>query len=583
MRASALNIVTYREDPAGAEVASHRLLLRAGLIHKSGAGRYLYTPLMLRVLRKIERIIREEMNRAGALEVQMPILQDKGLWEDSGRWDGYVASNTMFTLIDRKGAPMCLGPTHEEVITDYARSAIRSHKQLPVNYYQIHTKFRDEIRPRFGLMRVKEFLMKDAYSFDADEEGLDRSYSAMSVAYHRLFARMGLETLVVEADSGDIGGTGSQEFMVAADVGEDSVIFCAKCGYSANVEKAVSRVAPPEKEEPRPMRVEDTPSIKTVDELVAFFPDVPRHRMVKTIHYSAVHASHEQALVALIRGDQEINEVKLLNQAGGLMLRPATEEEVRARTGAEVGFAGPVGLEGEIKIIADETVRGMVNVLCGLNRTDAHALDVNFGRDCPEPAFADIRSAHGAEPCANCSETLGERRGIEVGHIFKLGTKYSVEMGATFLDENGKSQPLVMGCYGIGVSRIAAAAVEQQHDDWGCIWPLPIAPFEVVVIPADAKKESVASAAERIYAELNEAGIEVVIDDRKMKPGPKFKDADLIGFPYKIIVGRGIDRDGTVEVKARTGEASEDLPVTDVVDWIVARVVAERLSDLPGT
>ncbi|MAG31398.1 MAG: proline--tRNA ligase, partial [Deltaproteobacteria bacterium] len=373
MRATALNIVTYREDPADAEVASHRLLLRAGLIHKSGAGRYLYAPLMWRVLRKIEGIIRQEMDRAGALEVQMPILQDKGLWEDSGRWDGYLASNTMFTLTDRRGAQMCLGPTHEEVITDYARSAIHSHKQLPVNYYQIHTKFRDEIRPRFGLMRVKEFLMKDAYSFDADEEGLDRSYSAMSIAYHRLFARMGLETLVVEADSGDIGGTGSQEFMVAADVGEDSVIFCSKCGYSANVERATSRFDPPEEDEARPMRIEDTPNIKTVDELDAFFPDVPRHRMVKTIHYTSVHADREEAVVALIRGDQEINEVKLLNKAGGLMLRPATEEEVRARTGAEVGFAGPVGLEEEIEIIADETVRGMTNVLCGLNRTDAHA------------------------------------------------------------------------------------------------------------------------------------------------------------------------------------------------------------------
>ncbi len=579
MRATALNVVTYREDPADAEVVSHRLLLRAGLIHKSGAGRYLYGPLMWRVLRKIEQIIREEMDRAGALEVQMPILQDRRLWTESGRWDSYLKSNTMFTLEDRRGSVMCLGPTHEEIITDYARSVVRSHKQLPVNYYQIHTKFRDEIRPRFGLMRVKEFIMKDAYSFDADGAGQDRSYSAMSDAYHRLFRRMGLEVLVVEADSGDIGGTGSQEFMVAAEAGEDAIIYCPKCDYAANVEKAVSRFAEPLRESPRPIRIESTPDIKTVEQLAGFFPDVPAHRMVKTIHYTSAHADHEEAIVALIRGDQEINEIKLLNEVGGLVLRPATEAEVSVRSGADVGFAGPVDLQGDCKIVADETLRGMVNVLCGVNRTDHHALDVNFGRDCPIPDFADIRSARGGEPCATCGAELGQRRGIEVGHIFKLGTKYSAAMGATFLDAAGASQPLVMGCYGIGVSRIAAAAIEQRHDEWGCAWPVPVAPYEVIIIPADAKKESVVQAAERLYESLSEAGIEVLLDDRKMKPGPKFKDADLIGFPYKIIAGRGIDRDGTVEIKERLGGGKWELPVDEAGEWIAARVRAERRPD----
>lgn len=583
MRASAMNIVTYREDPADAEVASHRLLQRAGLIHKSGAGRYLYTPLMWRVLRKIEQIIREEMDRAGALEVQMPILQDRKVWEDSGRWDGYVKSNTMFTLRDRRGAEMCLGPTHEEIITDYARSIIRSHKQLPVNYYQIHTKFRDEIRPRFGLMRVKEFLMKDAYSFDADQEGLDHSYDVMARAYHRLFARIGLETLVVDADSGDIGGTGSQEFMIAADVGEDAIIFCASCGYSANSEKASSRFAPPAGDAPRPMHIEETPNIRTVDELVAFFPELSAERMVKTIHYTAIHADREQAVVAMIRGDQEINEIKLLNVVGGLTLRPATEEEILARTGAEVGFAGPIGLQGDFQIVADLTVQGMTNVLCGVNQNHRHALDVNFGRDCPEPTYADFRLARAGEGCPRCGQPLGERRGIEVGHIFKLGTKYSAAMGATFLNAEGKSRPLVMGCYGIGVSRIAAAAIEQSHDRWGCIWPISIAPYEVIVIPVDMKKPQMVESAEQIYRELQAAGIEVVLDDRAQKAGPKFKDADLIGFPFKIVAGRGIERDGTVELKHRVGGETEELPIAEAIARVIELVKAGRNRDLNAT
>lgn len=576
MRASALNLVTYREDPADAEVPSHRLLQRAGLIHKSGAGRYLYTPLMWRVLRKIEQIIREEMDRAGALEVQMPILQDQQLWQQSGRWDAYIASGLMFHLQDRRGTEMCLGPTHEEIITDYARSTVRSHKQLPVNYYQIHTKFRDEIRPRFGLMRVKEFLMKDAYSFDANEEGLDRSYEAMAQAYRRLFARIGLETLVVDADSGDIGGTGSQEFMIAADVGEDAIIFCTGCGYSANVEKAGSRFDAPVDEALREMHVEETPNIRTVEELAGFFPEVPPARMVKTIHYTLTRADGDRALAALIRGDQEINEVKLLNAAGGLSLRPATEEEILTRTGTEVGFAGPIGLPEEILIVADQSVENMCNLLCGVNQDHRHALDVNLGRDCPLPPYHDIRNARSGEPCLSCGLPLGERRGIEVGHIFKLGTKYSAAMGATFLDAAGKSLPLVMGCYGIGVSRIAAAAIEQSHDKWGCIWPVSIAPYEVAVIAVNTNQKAMIEAAERIYEALLAAGIEAVLDDRPMKAGPKFKDADLIGFPYKVVAGRGVENEGLVELKHRASGETEELGIDAVVERLIELVVPAR-------
>lgn len=577
MRASALNIVTYREDPADAEIASHRLLQRSGLIHKSGAGRYLYTPLLWRVLRKITQIVRQEMDRAGALEVQMPVLQDRGVWEESGRWEAYVSSNTMFTLEDRRGAQMCLGPTHEEVVTDYARSVVRSYKQLPVNYYQIHTKFRDEIRPRFGLMRVKEFIMKDAYSFDVDAEAQDRSYRLMHDAYLRIFGRMHLEALVVDADSGDIGGTGSQEFMVAADAGEDAIIICESCGYSANSEKAETRFEAPGEEEEREMRILPTPDVRTVEELAAFFPEVPPARMVKTIHYTVTHADREEAVVVMIRGDQEINEVKLKNHVGGLTLRAATEEEVKERTRAEVGFAGPVNLADDLRLLADQTVQGMRNVLCGVNRTDHHALDAKWGRDFRAPELADLRLGRAGEPCGRCGAEVIERRGIEVGHIFKLGDKYTKAMGANFLNPNGKAQAMVMGCYGIGVSRVAAAAVEQSHDDWGIIWPMPIAPFEVAVIPVDHKRDEMRGAAEEIYEALKAAGVDAMLDDRPQKAGVKFKDADLIGFPLKVVIGRSFVSDGVVEVKLRTSKDAENLSVAEAIER-VKTLVAEAKS-----
>ncbi len=569
MRASRLHIVTYREDPADAEVASHRLMARSGLIFKVSSGLYAYGPLLWRSLLKAQTIIREELAEAGALEVQLPILQAEDLWRQSGRWEVYKASGTMFTATDRKNTTYGLAPTAEEVITAYARSTIKSYKQLPVCLYQIHTKFRDEIRPRFGLLRVKEFLMKDAYSFDADEEGLDQSYEAMRQAYHRIFARMGLESFGVDADPGDIGGSGSMEFMLAADTGEDDILIEESSGYAANVEKATSRWAPPVVEAARPLRIEDTPDIRSCDQLQEFFPDVPKDRMVKTVLFKAVHMDHEVFWAALIRGDQEINEIKLRNHCGGLTIEMLTEPQIEQHTGAKQGFAGPIGLSEAFHVVADETVRGMPNLLCGLNQTDKHALDVNIGRDFPEPEYADFRTARAGEPGPISGDPLILRRGIEVGHIFKLGSKYSAPMDATFMGQDGRPTPFVMGCYGIGVSRVVAAAVEQNNDEQGIAWPVPLAPFEFVVANLTPKKEAITAASEELYEAAKAAGIETMIDDRKLSPGAKMKDLELIGFPYVVVVGRSLETEGVVELKHRaTGEVEKLAP-----DAVLARVV----------
>ncbi len=578
MLASRAHIVTYRDNPADADVASHRLMARAGLIHKSASGLYVYSPLMWKVLQKIIRIVAEEMAKAGALEIQVPILQERKLWEESGRWNRYLASRTMLTTEDRKGTVYGLAPTAEEVFCDYARATARSYRQLPINLFQIHTKFRDEIRPRFGLLRVKEFIMKDAYSFDADEEGQDASYRAMKGAYERLFRRMGLDAFAVDADSGDIGGSGSQEFMVAASAGEDAILFDPISGYAANVEKAVSRLSPPEgaDEAQRPLRREPTPGIKTCEQLAVCFPEVSVGRMVKTLIYIARYQEKEAPWAVLMRGDQEVNEVKLANHTGALSVRLATDEEVKDATGAETGFAGPLGLPSGTKVVADLSVKGMRNFLCGVNTTDWHALDVNLGRDLPEPVYADVRTAREGELAVGSGQPLLLRRGIEVGHIFKLGTKYSSAMNAVFTDGEGKEKPFVMGCYGIGVSRIAAATVEQNHDADGILWPMPISPFEVVVLAMSPQNALQSGAAKGLYQELQQRGVDVLYDDRDLKPGVKLKDADLLGFPYKIIVGRTWEQTGQVELKSRrTGEVRL-LPLGEAAAEIALMVGSER-------
>lgn len=578
MRASQLHLVTYREDPAEAEVISHKLMVRAGYIFKVSSGVYAYAPLMWRVLRKVEQIVREELDRDGALEVQLPILQSSELWEQSGRWENYVKSGTMFQVTDRGGSTYGLAPTAEEVITAYARASVTSYKQLPLCLYQIHTKFRDEIRPRFGLLRGKEFLMMDAYSFDTDQKGLDVWYERMRLAYHRIFHRMDLEAFGVDADPGDIGGSGSMEFMIASDTGEDSILIEPNGDYAANVEKASSRCPAPasKDEEPNALRIEDTPGIRTCEQLHGFFPEVALSRMVKTVLFKAVHAEKEQLWAALIRGDQEINEIKLKNHTGGLALEMLTEDEIRTSTGAEQGFAGPIGLPETFQVVADKSVRGMRNLLCGCNQTDKHALDVNVGRDFAEPAYVDFRMAREGEPGPRTGEPLALRKGIEAGHIFKLGSVYSSAMGATFMAENGKPAPFVMGCYGIGVSRIAAAAVEQFADERGIVWPVPIAPFEVAVACLSAKDDELVAAAEQVAADLEAQGLEVMLDDRKLSAGAKMKDLELIGIPYLVLIGRTWKNEGKAEVRNRRADTTENLTPDELTSSLVAQIRSER-------
>ncbi len=568
MRLSQALFVTRREDPADAEVASHRLFVRAGFLEKLSSGVYIYTHLMWRVIKKIMRIVTEEMDRAGAQEVMLPILQPREIWDQSGRWDDYVGAGILFTLKDRKGAEHCLGPTHEEVITFLARRQIESYKQLPVILYQQQVKFRDEIRPRFGLMRAREFIMKDAYSFDRDEAGLEVSYRKMHEAYSRIFRRCGLEFIVVQADPGQIGGTGSEEFMVIADTGEDEILWCERkeaCGYAANREKAESIIDPNPDEEMRESHVEHTPNIRTVEELSEFFGLSPK-KMVKTLLYRALWKDREELWAVLIRGDQEVNETKLVNHTGAAAVVLADDETIERETGAKVGFAGPIGLPEHIRVVADSSVRGLKNFLCGLNRTDYHILDVNFGRDLPEPDYAELRLAGPGEFCPWCKEgRLRLSRGIEVGHIFKLGTKYSEAMEAYFLDEDNQRRPLVMGCYGIGSSRIAAAAVEQNHDEKGMVWPPAIAPYHVCIIPIKPDDGEMMGKAEELYRRLWEGGVEAVLDDRELSPGVRFRDADLIGYPLKVVVGRKTLETGLIEVERRRNGEKLSIPDQELI------------------
>ncbi len=553
MRVSQLLIPTLREDPGEAEVVSHRLMLRAGLIRKLAAGIYTYLPLGLRVIRKIEQIIREEMNRAGAQEVLMPVASPAELWRETGRWDFY--GKELLRFKDRHEREFCLGPTHEEVITDLIRREVRSYRQLPLNCYQIQTKFRDEIRPRFGLMRGREFIMKDAYSFDADEDAARVSYQNMYDAYCRIFSRCGLEFRPVEADTGLIGGISSHEFMVLAETGEETIVFDDEGTYAANVERA--EVPPPadgSSETLGPLEKVSTPGMRTVEEVTRFL-GVPTERLVKTLLYK----TPKETVAVLLRGDHEANEVKIKKLLGAAELELADPDPVAAATGAPVGYAGPVQLRG-MRILADQAVRVVRNVVVGANLADTHYRNANYDRDFSVDQFADLRNARAGDRAPRGGGILRATKGIEVGHVFMLGTKYSAAMNATFLDAQGHSQLAVMGCYGIGVGRTAAAAIEQHHDAKGIIWPLPIAPFHLHLLPL-SQSGKVAEATHSLYEALVQAGVDVLLDDRDERAGVKFNDADLIGIPYQLVVGEKGLAQNSVEFKdRRTGTATRLTP-----------------------
>ncbi len=559
MRYSKLFLPTLKEVPAEAEVISHKLMLRAGMIRKLASGLYSYLPLGLMALRKVENIVREEMNRAGAQELLLPMVQPAELWKESGRWDHY--GKELLRLEDRHQRQFCLGPTHEEVITDLVRKEVRSYRDLPLNLYQIQSKFRDEIRPRFGLMRGREFIMKDAYSFDADEEALDRTYRAMYDAYCRIFERCGLDFRPVEADTGSIGGHASHEFMVLAETGEDSIACCTACEFAANVEMAEAVDPGPTNQGggEAPMKKVSTPDKRTVEEVTGFLGIEPRE-LVKTI----VFVADGRLVAAMVRGDHELNEVKLQRFIGAGDLRLASEDEVKAATGAQVGFAGPVNLSKEVEVVADRAVLHMKDFVAGANEPHAHLVGINWGRDLPLPRLGDLRTVTEADPCPRCGAPLEIKKGIEVGHVFKLGTKYSEALGATFLDDKGKERPLIMGCYGIGIGRTVAAAIEQNHDEKGIIFPLPLAPFQVIVSVMNTKDEAMNRAAEKIYKEFMEQGIEVLLDDRKERPGVKFKDAELIGIPVRVTVGKRVKEEGVVEVTRRSTGETAVIPMEEV-------------------
>ncbi len=552
MRLSRYYAPTLKEDPADAEVVSHKLMLRAGMIRKLTSGIYTFLPLGLRSLNKAARICREEMDRAGALEILMPGVQPADLWQETGRWEFY--GKELLRFRDRHDRDYCLGPTHEEVVTDLVRNEVRSYRQLPLNLYQVQTKFRDEIRPRFGLMRGREFVMKDAYSFDKDEDGANASYKAMYDAYCRIFSRLGLRFRAVEADTGSIGGNYSHEFMVLADTGEDTIAACMACEYGANLEKAEAVCAGEKSAACGPYQLVPTPGQHTVEEVAAFL-GLPAASIVKTLLFDV----DGEPVAALVRGDRELNDIKLKNALNAQNAALATPEQVTAWTKAPVGFAGPVGLAVKT-IIADRELALGTDWVVGANAADAHLVHVDLDRDAAVTRYADLRNVTEGDPCPKCGAPLTLTKGIEVGHVFKLGYKYSQAMKATFLDEQGKDQPLFMGCYGIGVSRVIAACIEQNHDANGIAFPPALAPYEVAVLCLDLKGEPLAKA-EEIYAWLNAQGIEAVLDDRDERPGVKFKDVDLMGFPMQVVVGgKGLGR-GVVEVKdRRTGQKAE-LPV----------------------
>ncbi|TWJ19619.1 proline--tRNA ligase [Geobacter argillaceus] len=570
MRYSQYFIPTVKETPADAEVISHQLMLRAGMVRKLAAGIYNYLPLGLRSIRKVEQIVREEMNRAGAIELLMPSVQPAELWQESGRWAFY--GKELLRFKDRKDGEFCLGPTHEEVVTDLVRREVKSYRQLPLNLYQIQTKFRDEIRPRFGLMRGREFIMKDAYSFDVDEQAADLSYDKMYQAYRRIFSRCGLNYRAVEADTGTIGGSYSHEFMVLADSGEDAIVSCSACEYAANVEKAEARLtAGPAGTGLQPLQKVATPNMKTISD-VAGFLGLPEQETIKTLVYTD---GEGQAAMALVRGDHELNEIKLKNALGWIEIQMASEEDILRITGSPVGFLGPIGLKVQVPVLADLTIEGMVNTVIGANEKDMHFTGVTPGRDFSVTRHADIRTVTAGDHCPRCADGLLEVwRGIEVGHVFKLGVKYSKALNATYLDADGKEQVIFMGCYGIGIGRTVAACIEQNHDANGIVFPIPIAPFHCIVSSVNPKEDTVRTAAEDIYNRLAAVGVEVLLDDRDERPGVKFKDADLVGIPLRIVVGSKNLVDGKVELKERRSGTVELLSIEDAVAKVRTTVAA---------
>ena len=566
MRLSRYYIPTLKEDPADAEVVSHKLLMRAGMIRKLTSGIYNYLPLGLRSVNKVANIVRQEMDRAGALEVLLPTVQPADLWQETGRWDYY--GKELLRFKDRHDRDYCLGPTHEEVMTDLVRGEVKSYKQLPLNLYQVQTKFRDEIRPRFGLMRGREFIMKDAYSFDKDEAGAEQSYWNMFEAYKKAFSRIGLRFKPVQADSGAIGGDFSHEFMVLAETGEDTIASCTGCEFAANLEKA--RVVAPEGPdmtgaECPAMEQVATPGAHTVDEVCAFLSITP-DKLVKTLLFVV----DGNPVAALVRGDREVNDAKLRNLVGGNEIALADEEMVRKLTGAPVGFAGPAGLDKDVPVYADNELRTATDWVAGANAADAHVKHLSLGRDCAVARFADLRVIEPTDACPECGAPIEFTKGIEVGHVFKLGLKYSAKMEATFLDENGKTQPMVMGCYGIGVSRIVASAIEQNNDENGCCFPPSIAPFEVCLISLGGKDEAVDAKAAELYDIIKGQGVDAAFDDRKERPGVKFAEADLIGYPMQLVLGGKGMQSGIVEAKDRkTGEKIE-LPLDGFAEAFAA-------------
>lgn len=564
MRWSQCYIPTLKEAPGDAELLSHKLLIRAGMIRKLTSGIYTWLPLGLKTLNKAISIIRSEMNRIGAEEILMPMVQPADLWKESGRWDQY--GKELLRIKDRHDREYCLGPTHEEVVTHLLRGEVRSYRQLPINVYQIQTKFRDEIRPRFGLMRAREFLMKDAYSFDQDNEGADISYHTMFDAYKAIFTCMALDFRAVEADSGSIGGNFSHEFMVIADSGEDTIAFCRKCDWAANIEHAAT--LPPQTKAltlEKSMEEVVTPGQHTI-KAVSTFLTIPEQQIIKTILYTI----DNKPVAVLVRGDREVNEVKVKNMLDATVITMATPEQVHQWTGAPVGFAGPVGFTAG-PIIADHELMVYNDWVVGANKPDKHILHVDLARDVQNITFADIRLITDVDGCPSCGREIALTKGIEVGHVFKLGTKYSKSMNAFFLDENGEEQLMVMGCYGIGVSRVIAACIEQNNDKYGIIFPPPLAPFEIMLINLDPRDESVVMKASEIYQFFLSEGIEVFLDDREERPGIKFNDADLLGFPIQVIIGAKSLANGIIEVKNRkTGEKSSfslERFFTDFYSW----------------
>lgn len=566
MRMSQIYAPTLRETPAEAEIASHQLMLKAGLIHKVAAGIYTYLPLGWRSMKKIMEIIREEMDAVGGQELFMPTVHPAELWQESGRWQVYGAE--LWRVKDRHERDFCLAPTHEEVITSHMKNDIRSYKQLPQRPYQIQTKFRDERRPRFGLMRGREFIMKDLYSFDRDEAGLDVSYRLLHQAYTNIFRRCGLTFRPVEADSGAIGGKGSHEFMALAATGESEIIYCHSCDFAATDEIAALVPQPTGAgEELRQLKEVETPDCKTVED-VAVYLGVPSDRMVKTMCYSVLHKDESsELLIVLIRGDRQINEVKLKNALDCLDLRFAEAEEVRS-IGMEPGYCGPVGLQKGVRIVADAEVPLMVNHECGGGRKDFHYLDANYGRDYHIDIIADIALVEKGCACPLCGAPLDSTRGIEVGQIFKLHTKYSSVLGARYVDEAGVEHDMVMGCYGIGVGRTMGAVIEQHYDEHGIIWPMAVAPYQVIIVPVNDKDENLVAEAEKLYNELQRRRVEVVLDDRRERPGVKFNDADLLGFPLRLILGKKTAESGLVELKLRHSGEVRELPLAEAADAV---------------